>query len=398
MRWPPGCLPRSPLGWPEATCVAPPDPLRAWAGRPVSHDGQMMTDMWAAVVGQDEAVAQLRAAAENPAHAYLFVGPPGSGRRAAARVFTGELFAAGLDAEAGDRHRRLAAIEQHPDLIVVERRGASIQVGDRDHPEEGSARWIVQKAPLSPIDAARSVFVLLDFHLVRDAAPVLLKTIEEPPPHVVIIVIADEISPELVTIASRCVQISFHGVHGDVIEQTLRAEGVEAELAADAAAAALGSIDRARLLAGDPRLGLRRRAWMEVPDRLDGTGAVAAELAAELAAMIDDAQAPLDARHAAELAELQSRIAVTGERGSGRKDMEARHRRELRRLRTDEIRFGLTMLAERYRERLLAERDSRHSLEALDALSETSEALVRNPNEALLLQALMVRLGRRSDR
>jgi DNA polymerase III subunit delta' len=69
-----------------------------------------------------------------------------------------------------------------------------------------------QRAPLSPVDAAYSVFVLLDFHLVRDAAPVLLKTIEEPPAHTVFVVVADEITPELVTIASRCVQIEFHAV------------------------------------------------------------------------------------------------------------------------------------------------------------------------------------------
>ncbi|MFP4513954.1 MAG: DNA polymerase III subunit delta', partial [Acidimicrobiales bacterium] len=71
---------------------------------------------WARVVGQDDAIARLRAAAHTPAHAYLFVGPAGSGRRAAARIFAGELFATGAGAEQADRHRRLAAAEQHPDL------------------------------------------------------------------------------------------------------------------------------------------------------------------------------------------------------------------------------------------------------------------------------------------
>ncbi len=350
-------------------------------------------DPWAAVVGQDRAVAQLRAAVANPAHAYLFVGPAGSGRRAAARVFAGELLADGHDGPAGDRHRQLALAEQHPDLTVVERKGAAIQVGDRDNPEQGSARWVVRQAPLSPVDARRSIFVLLDFHLVNQAAPVLLKTLEEPPSHVIFIVVADEVSPELVTIASRCVPIEFRSVRPDVIAEVLVAEGASAEVAAAAAAGSLGSIDRARLLVTDERFALRREAWAAVPDRLDGTGATAVAAAADLIAMIDDAQAPLDARHRSELEELAAREAVTGQRGSGRKDMEVRHRREIRRFRTDEHRFGYAVMADHYRAQLVSGADAGLALRALDALSAAAEALERNPNEALQLQALMVRLG-----
>ena len=351
-------------------------------------------DVWADVVGQDEAVAQLRGAVAAPVHAYLFVGPAGSGRRAAARAFAAELLAAGsADEAAADRHRRLALAEQHPDLTVVERKGASIPVGDRDRPEEGSARWVVQRAPLSPVEADRSVFVLLDFHLVRDAAPVLLKTIEEPAPHVVFVVVADEVTPELVTIASRCVQVQFRSIPPELVAERLVADGVDPTLAAEAAGAALGSLERARLLVQDPRLVVRRDAWRAIPDRLDGTGAAAAEVAAELAAAIDDAQAPLDERHAAEVAELAERVQQTGERGSGRRDLEARHRREARRLRTDELRFGFAVLSERYRARLAEPGDVTPALDALDALRDASEELVRNPNESLMLQALLWRLS-----
>lgn len=361
-----------------------------------------MIDAWADVVGQDRAVAQLQAAVGAPVHAYLFIGPPGSGRRAAARAFAAELFAHGVDDGAGDgraddaaadRHRRLALAEQHPDLTIVERKGASIPVGDRDRPEEGSARWVVQRAPLSPVDARLSVFVLLDFHLVRDAAPVLLKTIEEPAPHVVFVVVADEVTPELVTIASRCVQVHFQSIPAALIAERLVAEGVSPEQAEEAASASLGSLDRARLLVGDERLVVRRDAWSAVPDRLDGTGATAAEVAAELAAAIDDAQAPLDERHKVEAAELAERIQATGERGSGRKDLEARQRREARRLRTDELRFGFAVVSERYRSQLGDAADPTQALVALSALRDASEELVRNPNEALMLQALMLRLS-----
>ena len=364
------------------------------AGPAPGHDGGVI-DAWTDVVGQDRAVAQLKAAVAAPVHAYLFVGPAGSGRRAAARAFAAELFAhgAGDDVDAADRHRRLALAEQHPDLAVVERKGASIPVGDRERPEEGSARWVVQRASLSPIDASRSVFVLMDFHLVRDAAPVLLKTIEEPAPHVVFVVIADEITPELVTIASRCVQVHFGSIPTALVAERLMADGVAPALAEDAAEASLGSLDRARLLVEDERLVVRRDAWKAIPDRLDGTGAVAAEVAAELVAAIDDAQGPLDERHKVEASELAERIQTTGERGAGRKDLEARQRREARRLRTDELRFGFAVVSERYRSRLSDAPDPSDALVALQALRDASEELVRNPNEALMLQALMLRLS-----
>ncbi|MGY6502498.1 MAG: hypothetical protein ACXIVQ_16555 [Acidimicrobiales bacterium] len=353
-----------------------------------------MQDVWSPVVGQERAVAQLRAAVATPAHAYLFVGPPGSGRRAAARAFAGELFAAGAAApDAADRHRRLAAAEQHPDLTIVERTGASIPVGDPDHPEEGSARWIVRRASLSPVDASRSVYVLSDFHLVRNAAAVLLKTLEEPAAHAVMIVLADEVTPELVTIASRCVRVDFHAVSVETIASTLEADGVDPHLAVTAAAASLGSMDRARLLVSDPRLALRRDTWAAVPDRLDGTGAAGAAVVDDLVAVVNDAQAPLEERHIAERGELDARAAAVGERGLGRKDMEARHKREIRRMRTDELRFGFATIADRYRTQLVTGHDERGALDALAALRDAAEALDRNPNETLLLQALMVKLS-----
>src|SRR5690606_38190769 len=139
--------------------------------------------------------------------------------------------------------------------------------------------------------------------------------------------------------------------------------------------------ERARLLVADPRLGVRRDTWAAVPDRLDGTGAAAAEVAAELVAVLDDAQAALDGRHTRELDELAARIAATGERGSGRKELEARHAREARRVRADELRFGFSTVAQRYRDRLTSSADPRAALGALDALRDAAEALDRNPNE-----------------
>ena len=108
------------------------------------------------------------------------------------------------------------------------------------------------------------------------------------------------------------------------------------------------------MLVADPALAERRRAFAEVPRRLDGTGATVVKLVDELLGRIDEAAAPLADRHAREVAELEARIELLGERGSGRKLLEDRHKRELRRHRTDELRSGLAVLAATYRDLLVA--------------------------------------------
>ena len=80
-----------------------------------------------------------------------------------------------------------------------------------------------------------------------------------------------------------------------------------------------------------------------------------------------------------------------GERGSGRKDLEDRHKRELRRHRTDEIRFGLATLAGAYRDRLVAGGGREDAL-AVARIHELLDDWLRNPNETLQLQALLLQL------
>ncbi|MCU1453374.1 MAG: holB [Acidimicrobiales bacterium] len=342
-------------------------------------------DAWSDVLGQDHALAILRGAVSDPVHAWLFVGPPGSGKRAAARAFAGELLAAGSSGAEAERHRALARAEQHPDLLVVEREGASISAGQ--------AAEVVTRASRSPIEGDRKVLVLDEFHLVQPAAgPKLLKTIEEPPPGTFFIVLAEDVPPDLVTIASRCVRVDFNAVPDALVVQRLQEEGIDAARASEAAAAAMGDLARARLLATDDRLALRVTLWRDVPRRLDGRGATAAALVDEVRATIDDAEAPLRAQQAREAAELTERIERYGQRGSGAKQLEERHRREKRRLRTDELRLGLVTLARAYRDEMTVASDPRPALAALAALQSVAEALLRNPSEELLLQALFLRL------
>lgn len=112
----------------------------------------------------------------------------------------------------------------------------------------------------------------------------------------------------------------------------------------------------------------------------------------ELRAAIDDAAEPLKVRHAAEAEEMTERIERYGQRGSGAKALEEKHKREVRRLRTDELRMGLGALASVYRDEVAVASDPTAVLGALDAIQETAERLIRNPNEELQLMALALAL------
>jgi DNA polymerase-3 subunit delta' len=345
-------------------------------------------DLWAGVVGQPSAVAELRSAARAPVHAYLLVGPRGSGKRALARAFAAALLSSGRSGDDAVRHAELALAEAHPDLLVVERKGASITVEQADE--------IISAASRASVEGGPKVLVLDEFHLVTTAGPKLLKSIEEPPAGTVFVVLADDVTPDLVTIASRCVRIDLGAVPTEAIVERLVAEGVPPDRAAEAAAVASGDLARARLLATDDRLALRRQAWHDVPDRLDGTGATAVEVADELLAMISDAMAPLAEAQSAEAAELEERVKARGERGSGRKQLEERHKREARRYRSDEVRAGLTELSRRYRDELATSARPAPVIEAIEAIAELAREMVRNPNERLQLVALFLTLGRLS--
>ena len=193
---------------------------------------------------------------------------------------------------------------------------------------------------MSPVEGDRKVVILDDFHLVRDTGPALLKTVEEPPPTTVFVILAEYVPPELATIASRCVRVDFAALGHHEVASALEASGVAAEPARRLAEAAGGRMDRARLLASDPDFERRRKAWSAVPGRLDGTGATAAALAAELVALTEASLAPLQDRQAEEVAALLERNRRAGEvisasagqgaagpRGRGRSGGSTRHQR-----------------------------------------------------------------------
>ena len=374
-----------------------------------ASDGLPLLDdaaLWATVVGQEAAVTLLRRAAAQPVHAYLLVGPPGAGRTEAARAFAGALFAGNGSAgngsagpsdpssEDGHRHRGLAVAGRHPDLILVEPEGRSLLVAD--------AERITVEGWRSPIEADHKVIVVDRFDTAEPtAAASLLKTIEEPPASAVFVLLAEEVPDEHVTIASRCVRVDLPPVPDAVVAEALVAEGVPADRATGLAEAAAGSVARARLLAADPAFLGRRDAWHSVPDRLDGSGAAVAVLVAELRDLIDAAQGPLEARHREEIEALTEREEAFGTRGSGRREMGERQKREVRRHRDDELRFGLATLSRAYLARtgLVADglpvglsSGADVFLSATERITEATGDLVRNPNEARLRRALLLDL------
>ena len=340
------------------------------------------------IVGQPAAAALLRSSLQRPVESYLFVGAAGSGTRDAALSFSAALVCPlGGCGECEVCIEALA--ERHPDVIVIERSGASISVAE--------AQAVTALAQRTPTAGRRQVIILVDFHLVSQAAPALLKTIEEPPSTTTFIVLADHVPPALATIASRCMTVAFTTLDEESIAQALIADGVEEAAAHLAAAGAGGRLDRARLLALDEGFVARQDRWRAVPERLDGSGATVAVLAAELHAAADELVDVLKERQAAELQALLEEAARFGERRlAGRQAIEDRHRREQRRVRTDELRAGLAILASVYRSRLESASLPSHRVlgvtAALSAIDAASTALVRNPNELLLLQHLLLEL------
>ena len=234
------------------------------------------------------------------------------------------------------RDCRLALAGEHPDVREVERTGA----GDQRSTRRARSRTLASR---TPVEGDRKVLILHEFHLLRDeAAAALLKTIEEPPASTVFVILADDVPPELVTIASRCAAHRLPA--GARTTSSWPRSSPKASpptpptLAADAAA---GDLDRARLLAADPELAARRAAFHRLPTRLDGTGAAVTAATDELLGLIDGAAAaahgPPGRRGRRARGAVPPRSASAGAIAS---ELEDRHQRELRRHRTDELQVG----------------------------------------------------------
>jgi len=205
-------------------------------------------ELFASVPEQDEAKRLLgAAAAEGGAHAYLLHGPPGVGKRTAARSLASVLL--------GDERRVLAGT--HPDLYVLEPLGEMIRIDE--------IRALRHDLHMRPFEGERRVYLVLDAHRMNeDAADALLKDLEEPPPYATLLLVADELGPLPQTILSRCQLVPFRRLSERAVREWISeraADRDEAEVRALAKAAA-GRLDRAgRLL--DAEASERRDALVD---------------------------------------------------------------------------------------------------------------------------------------
>ena len=179
---------------------------------------------------------------EGPAHAYLFHGPAGIGKRRAALAFASELLSGDPRVE-----RRT-----HPDLYVLEPLGDQIRID--------AVRELRRDLHLRPFEADRRVYLIFGAHLLNEeAADALLKDLEEPPSYAVIVLVADELGPLPETIRSRCQPIPFRRLSERAVREEVQARAPELseDEVTSIARVAGGRLDRAERLL-DPAAARRR--------------------------------------------------------------------------------------------------------------------------------------------
>ncbi len=196
-----------------------------------------------------------------PSHAYLFHGPAGTGKRTVARAFAAALLAEG--ARDQDAVAERVARDTHPDLTWVTPSGAAeMLVGDIDEP-------VVAAATRTPFESSRRVFVIEGADTMNDqAANRMLKTLEEPPSFVHLVLLTDRREDVLATIASRCQAVRFDPLPPALL--AARLQDTEPVRAQACARLALGDARLAARLASEEGEGLRAGAEAFVRSVLGG--------------------------------------------------------------------------------------------------------------------------------
>jgi DNA polymerase-3 subunit delta' len=354
---------------------------------------------WVRLAGQERAGELMQRAAARPVHAYLLVGAKGADLLTAARCFASVLIAPEPDGRTID----LVLKGAHPDVVEFEPESTVISVAQ-------AREEIVPEAWASPIESssARKVLVILEAERLQlEAENALLKTFEEPPPSTVILLVTSAPDDLLDTTRSRCQRIDLAPLDEAAITAALVAEGRDPEAAALAARLSGGQLGRARGLVGDQRA--LRAAFVDASMRVDGTGAMAAQLAEQLGAAVRDAIGAVKSRNEQELEAFEAAAAEAGylprEVIRQRKRMTTRHSRHERMARREAIIEGITALESVYRDALAGQDAPQRNLDqapmrvearagdrALEACRDARQALERNPNEGLLLERLVLHL------
>jgi DNA polymerase III subunit delta' len=322
-----------------------------------------VADVFADLVGQEEAVDTLRRAAAGAVaildgsgvgaamtHAWIFTGPPGSGRSVAARAL-----AAALQCTTGVGCGHCAGCHTtltgtNADVRMVTPDGLSIGVNEM--------RALVLRAASTPSGGRWQVVVIEDAdRLTEQAGNALLKAIEEPTPHTVWLLCAPSVDDVLPTVRSRCRHLSLRTPPtAAVAEVLIRRDGVDPGMAWFAARAAQGHIGRARRLALDEDARLRRTAVLRLPLSL-GELSAALRAAGDLVdAATAEATEQAATRAAAEADEMRRGLGVaTGNRqpagaAAQLKELESEQKKLATRTKRDSLDRALVDLAGFYRD------------------------------------------------
>jgi DNA polymerase III subunit delta' len=335
--------------------------------------------VWNDLIGQDDAVATLQAAAGAAAaivagqpvsgtamtHSWLFTGPAGSGRSVAARALAAALQCERTPPGCGECPAcHTVAARSHPDVHSVVPEGLSISVAEM--------RSVVGRSGRRPILGRWQVVVIEDAdRLTEQAANALLKAVEEPPERTVFLLCVPSLHPDDVpmTIRSRCRLVSLRTPPAEAIEAVLRHDGVAPDTAAWAAAAAQGHVGRARRLARDAGARDHRGTVLAIPASLTSLQACLSAAEHLVGAAEAEAAALAEGLDAGETQALQ--IALGGG-GTGKgtatvargtagalRDLEKRQRSRATRAQRDALDRALVDLAAFYRDVLLVHAGSR---------------------------------------
>jgi DNA polymerase III subunit delta' len=342
------------------------------------------------------------ALAAGPSHAYLFRGPRGAGKRAAARAFAAEILAAAADDPDDARRRALLDPSPHPDLVWLTPRGAQ-------HLVEEVRERVIRAAAYRPFEGGKRVFVVEAAEAMRDESQnALLKTLEEPPAFVHLILLSSEPGALLETVASRCQPVEFAPLPAAAVEAALAAEAGPEEIAA-AARLSAGDLDRARLLLSERGREIRAEAERCAAAALAGEAGSAPwrQLLNSAEAAGEDADA--------EARELLEEEAEAGLKRTAR-DIAEEAKRAARRRRTEILDLGLELTAAWFRDlaavasaapEVAYSRDRLPALQAqvagldparprraAELVQDTRRRLDLNVSEELALEALLYRLER----
>ena len=329
--------------------------------------------IWGRLVGQDEVVVQFQRAVADAerltrgeagpsmTHAWLITGPPGSGRSTAAVCFATALV---CPEQGCGRCQvcRTARENGHPDVEIVVPEGLNYGVDD--------ARDLVKQANMSPVNSHWHVVVVEDAdRLTDEAVNVLLKAIEEPPPHTVWILCAPSVEDVLPTIVSRTRHVPLRTPStGDVAELLVDRYGIDRALASFAARASQGHIGRARALALDEHARRRRQEVLRVPFELHDIPScfICAENIHEAAK--EDARVLTDPMDEEELEQLAAAYGADGDTrikgqlkrtfDSAEKDLKKRQKTRATRTLRDQIDRALVDLLGLYRDVLVVQFDA----------------------------------------